>query len=220
MANSKKTKSKLRRRPRRSASLSITGPNPIDRIASERLLSRGEIVFRKGQFARHIYKVENGCVRTFIKLRRGRRLITAFYFPGDYFGVEMRANYNVSAEAITPSTILTIERKALISLAATDNAVANEMLQITNVELHRAQTHSLLLRNSADGRVANFLLEMKKRNRRREVDLIMSRQDIADYLNLKIETVSRALARLEKSSVISFVTHRRVAVHIRKPLAA
>lgn len=77
----------------------------------------------------------------------------------------------------------------------------------------------MLLRNSADERVADVLLEMKKRNRTREVDLLMSRQDIADYPNLKVETVSRALARLEKSSLISFVTHRRVAVHIRKPLA-
>lgn len=132
----------------------------------------------------------------------------------------MRATHNVSAEAITPSTVLAIGRKVLISLAVTDSAVATEMLRITNVELQRAQTHSLLLRNSADERVANFLLEMKKRNRSREVDLLMLRRDIADYLNLTIETVSRALARLEKSSAISFLTYRRVAVNIRGPLAA
>jgi CRP-like cAMP-binding protein len=189
-------------------------------MASEKLLSRGETVFRKGQFALHIYKVENGCVRTYIKLKHGRRLITGLYFPGDYFGVEMRAKHDVSAEAITPSMVRTIGIKALISRATTDNAVAKQILQITNAELQRVQTQSLFLRQSADERVANFLLAMKKRNRSREVDLLMSRQDIADYLNLKLETVSRALGRLEKSLAISFLSHRRVAVHIRAPLAA
>ena len=189
-------------------------------MASEKWLSRGETVFLKGQPALHVYKVENGCVRTYIKLKDGRRLTTGFYFPGDYFGLEMRATHNVSGEAISPSMVLVVGRKALSSRAAADNALAKQILQITNVELQRTRAHSMLLRQSAHERVANFLLEMKRRNRSREVDLVMSRQDIADYLNLTIETVSRAFTSLEKSSAISFLTSRRVAVHIRKPLAA
>ncbi len=93
-------------------------------------------------------------------------------------------------------------------------------MHITNVELQRAQNHSLLLRNYSDERVGNFLFEMKKRNRRKEVDLLMSRQDIADYLNLSLETVSRAFTRLENKSAISLLTPQRVAIHFRKPLAA
>ena len=96
------------------------------------------------------------------------------------------------------------------------------MLAITNAELQRAQNHSLLLRNSASAhkRVANFLFEMKQRNRRKEVELAMSRQDIADYLSLTIETVSRSLNKLKKKSAISHVTIRSVTVHLRKRLAA
>jgi CRP-like cAMP-binding protein len=94
------------------------------------------------------------------------------------------------------------------------------MLAITNAELQRAQNHSFLLRNSAHKRVANFLFEMKQRNRRKEVELVMSRQDIADYLSLTIETVSRSLKKLKKKSVISRVTTRSVTVHLRKRLAA
>ena len=69
-------------------------------------------------------------------------------------------------------------------------------------------------------RVGHFLFLMKKRNRRKEVDLLITRQDIADHLNLTVESVSRALARLEKESAISFLSLRRIAVHIRRPLAA
>ena len=69
------------------------------------LFSRKERIFRKGRSARHIYKVEFGCIRTFTKLNDGRRLVIAFYFPGDYFGLEMQAKHNVSAEAITPSMV-------------------------------------------------------------------------------------------------------------------
>ncbi len=192
----------------------------IDRLASERLLSRDEAIFRKGQTAKHIYKVEIGCIRTFVRDRNGRRVIVGLYFPGDYFGLEMRKGHYISADAVTPSKILVIEREALISRGATDVGVANRMLDLTNLELQRAQQHSLLLRISANERVGQFLLEMKKRNRRKEVDLVMSRKDIADYLNLTIESVARALTQLKNKSAISIRGFQRVTVHMRKPLAA
>jgi len=90
------------------------------------------------------------------------------------------------------------------------------MLDITNIELQRAQNHSLLLRSTSDERVARFLLEMTKQDRKKEVYLQMSRRDIADHLDLTIETVARALTRLNKSSAISVLTQRRVVVHFRK----
>jgi CRP-like cAMP-binding protein len=158
-----------------------------------------------------------GCITNTLGFDLRQAQVSAFYFPRNYFGLEVRDKHIISAEAITPSMVLIIRRQALTLRAATDIAVAKHLLAITNVELQRAQNHSLLLRNkSAHERVANFLFELKKRNRRKEVDLLMSRQDIADHLNLKIETVSRALTRLEKKSVISFLTHRRIAVHIRQ----
>ena len=192
----------------------------IDRMASEKLLSRDETIFRKGTAAKYIYKVEIGCIRTFTRDRNSRRLVVAFYFPGDYFGLEMRKQYDVSAEAVTPSKIRVIKRKALISRAVTDVVVANKMLDLTNLELQRTQRHSLLLRISASERVGKFLLEMKARNQSKQVSLLMSRKDIADYLNLTAESVARALTQLKKASAISIRRSRHVTVHMRTPLAA
>ena len=159
-----------------------------------------------------------GCVKTYTNFK-GRRLVFAFYFPGDYFGLEMRAKHHASAEAVAPSTVRAIGIDAIKRRSAADFSVARYLLHITNVELQRAQNHSLLLRNSADERLGQFLFEMKRLNRTKDVDLPMSRQDIADHLNLTIETVSRAFTRLEKAAAISFLSHRRVAVHVRSPLA-
>ena len=181
-----------------------------------RLLVRNEKIFWKGQVAKHIYKVEAGCVRTYTKHSDGRHLILGFYFAGDYFGLEMRKKHNIFAEATTPSSVLIIERKRLASLTVTHTRVSKHMLDITNIELQRAQNHSLLLRSTSDERVARFLLEMTKQDRKKEVYLQMSRRDIADHLDLTIETVARALTRLNKSSAISVLTQRRVVVHFRK----
>ena len=213
----KEIKSPDRRRgPKPIFSLSKSDRNPIDWIGRTTLLARGENIFRKGQAAKNIYKVEAGCIRTFVKLRDGRRLILAFYFPGDYFGLEMLGKHRCFAEATAAAGVLVVARKRLVSLADTSPRVAKHLLDITNIELQRAQNHSLLLRSTSDERVARFLLEMTKRDRKKEVDLPMSRQDIADHLDLTIKTVSRALTRLNNASAISFLTQRRVAVHVRK----
>ena len=218
-------KSAVRRRRKRSKSLSssassIAEQNPIDWIGAPTLFARAENIFRKGQPTKHIYKVESGCVSTYIRLNAGRRLICAFYFPGDYFGLEMRSKYCISGEAIIPSLVRVIDRKRLISRIADNPIVAKYMLDITSAELQRAQNHSLILRGSVNERVAKFLSEMARISRRNEIDLLMSRRDIADHLNLTIESVSRAFARLKKMSAISFSTPRRIEVHARKRLAA
>jgi CRP/FNR family nitrogen fixation transcriptional regulator len=220
LTHSKKTRLPPGGRKGRSASARLSSQNAIDRLGSRKSLARDETVFRKGQSAAAIYKVTAGCIRTSTTLNDGRRMIVAFYYPGDYFGLEPRKKHAISAKAIAPSTVLVVARRALNSRAASDVAVAKQILAITNVELQRAQNHSLLLRNSAHERVANFLFAMKQRNRRKDVVLLMSRQDIADHLNLTIETVSRALKRLKSKSAISKLTRASVTVHLRKHLAA
>jgi CRP/FNR family transcriptional regulator, nitrogen fixation regulation protein len=113
-----------------------------------------------------------------------------------------------------------IKRSALVALAARDNDVARQMWAFTARELQRVQAHMLLLIKSAQERVANFLLEMADRvSAKGAVELAMSRQDIADYLGLTIETVSRALTQLEKTAAIEVSTARRIVLRNHSALA-
>jgi len=179
---------------------------------------RNTEIYGENEPADYLYKVISGTVRTYKVLADGRRQIGAFYLPGDVFGLETGADHAFSAEAITNARILVIKRSAVTALAERDNTVAQQLLRLTSRELARAQNHVMLLIQSAQERVAGFLLEMAERvQAHNEVDLPMSRQDIADYLGLTIETISRTLTLLENSAAISLPSSRRIV--LRNPAA-
>ena len=176
-------------------------------------------IYRESSPAGCLYKVISGTVRTFKALSNGRRQIRAFYLPGDIFGVETGPEHAFCAEAITDAKLLVIERKAVLALAARDNDVAGQLWSLTSRELKHAQNQALLLIQSAQERVAGFLLEMADRAPAGdEVELPMPRQDIADYLGLTIETVSRMMTHLEKGAAIALPTSRRVVLCNRSAL--
>jgi CRP-like cAMP-binding protein len=152
-------------------------------------------------------------------LNDGRRQIGAFYLPGDVFGLEVGDEHTFSAEAIVNSKVLVIKRSALVNLAARDNETARKLWTMTAGELQRVQAHILLLIKTAQERVAGFLLEMSERvPMGNEIDLPMSRQDIADYLGLTIETVSRTLTQLENTAAIAVPSSRRIVLRNRAAL--
>ena len=152
--------------------------------------SAGAEIYGENEPAEYLYKVISGAVRTYKVLSDGRRQIGGFYLPGDVFGLERGEEHSFSAEAITECRVLVIKRANLVSLAARDNDVARQLWAMTAKELRRAQDHLMLLIKTAQERVAGFLLEMASRGAStREIELPMSRQDIADYLGLTIETV-------------------------------
>jgi CRP-like cAMP-binding protein len=177
----------------------------------------GEI-YGEGEPADYAYKVVSGTVRTYKVLADGRRQIGAFYLPGDVFGLEVGEEHTFSAEAITESKVLVIKRSALIGLAALDGDVARELWTLTGRELARVQGHVLLLVKTAQERVVGFLLEMADRRPGDAVELPMSRQDIADYLGLTIETVSRTLTSLENEAAIALPNARRILLRNRSAL--
>ena len=180
--------------------------------------TRNAEIYGEKEPAEYLYKVISGTVRTYKVLTDGRRQIGAFYLPGDIFGFETGADHAFSAEAITNTKVLVIKRSAVTALAARDYSVAQQLLSLTARELTRAQNHIMLLIKTAQERVAGFLLEMADRVQgRNEVDLPMSRQDIADYLGLTIETVSRTLTHLEHCAAIALPTSRRIL--LRDPAA-
>jgi CRP/FNR family nitrogen fixation transcriptional regulator len=139
--------------------------------------------------------------------------VTAFYLPGDVFGIESGDEHSSSAEAIDKSVILLVRRSALFNLVDSDGEVARHLWEITAAELRRSQDHALLLIKTAKERIAAFLLDMSKRLAGKGcVELPMSRQDIADYLGLTIETVSRTLTLLSEGSTIQFLASRRIVL--------
>jgi CRP/FNR family transcriptional regulator, nitrogen fixation regulation protein len=168
----------------------------------------------------YFYQVVSGAVRTYKVLNDGRRQIGAFYLPGDVFGLEAGQNHCFSAEAVAASTIRVAKHSSVIALAARDPDLANELWTRTANNFERAQDHMMLLgRKNAEERVATFLLQMAERvSAERTVELPMSRQDIADYLGLTIETVSRTMTHLEGNAMIEFAGSRSVRLCNRAAL--
>ena len=133
--------------------------------------------------------------------------------------LEFGDEHESSAEAVANATIRVFKRSAILALATRDGEVARQLWEMTARELHRAQNHMMLLIKSAQERVVSFLLEMAIRTSgTNEVELPMSRLDIADYLGLTIETVSRTLSQLENGGVITVPTSRRIVWRNRSAL--
>jgi CRP-like cAMP-binding protein len=180
---------------------------------------RNAEIYGENEPADYLYKVVAGAVRTYKMLSDGRRQIGAFYLPGDVFGLENGDVHTLSAEAISEAKVLVIKRSALVGLAARDSDVAHQLWAITSRELQRAQEHVLALIKTAEERVVGFLLEMAARvSGSNQIELPMSRQDIADYLGLTIETVSRTMTHLESAATIELPSSRRVVLRNRVAL--
>jgi CRP-like cAMP-binding protein len=140
--------------------------------------------------------------------------------PGDVFGFEFEDEHAFSAEAIADARVLVVKRSAVMSLAARDGGVARDLWTMTARELQRVQGHVMLLVKTARERVVSFLLEMaQRRPGGNAVELPMSRQDIADYLGLTIETVSRTLTSLESAAAIELPSSRRIVLRNQAALS-
>jgi len=180
---------------------------------------RNSEIFGENEPADYVYKVVSGAVRTYKILSDGRRQVGGFYLPGDVFGMQFADEHVFSAEAIADTRVLVVKRSALTALAGRDAAIGKELFQLTSGELRRMQDRILLLVKSAQERVASFLLEMAERACANNiVELPMSRQDIADYLGLTIETVSRTLTGLETAAAIEVPSSRRIVLRNRSAL--
>jgi CRP-like cAMP-binding protein len=180
---------------------------------------RNAEIFGEGEPAEFVYKVISGSVRTYKILSDGRRQIGGFYLAGDIFGLQFGENHALSAEAITDTKILVVKRGAFNALASRNLSLAEEIFTLNGRELCAMQKRVLLLVQSAHERVASFLLEMAERTPAGNIiELPMTRQDIADYLGLTIETVSRTLTALEAAATIEVPTSRRIVLRNRPAL--
>lgn len=181
---------------------------PAGNLPAPTFFSAGSEIYAQGEKCGNLYKVEFGGVRIYRLLSDGRRQISAFHLAGDTFGFEADTTHHFFAEAICATGI------RILRSTSVNDRLAAELLPMALQSLVRAQEHLLVLgrQNSAE-RVAAFLLEMSERQGGlQQVELPMSRTDIADYLGLTIETVSRVFTRFKQKGVIRLPSLRSVEI--------
>ena len=180
----------------------------LDALAEHVVLQPGDALIREGDPARHVFNVTSGSVRVYKLLSDGRRQITGFLFAGDFLGLATGETYVFSAEAIEPATACRFRKADYRALVHETPALETALLDRAHHELAAAQNQMLLLgRKTALERLATFLLDLPDHDPARRtlaghVHLPMTRSEIADYLGLTIETVSRVMTRLKTRGVI------------------
>jgi CRP/FNR family transcriptional regulator, nitrogen fixation regulation protein len=191
---------------------------------SEFKYQRGTEIFGEAEPADHVYKIKLGAVRTFELLADGRRQIAAFHLPGDIFGIETGDAYRFTAEAIVHTAVWIAKRRSFFGEGAEEDISAT-VLKLIAKNLHHAENHLMLLgRQTALERLAAFLTEMDDRLQSPNVMILpMTRRDIADYLGLSLETVSRTFSVLQGMELLSVQggeQHgRKIVLHRRSKLA-
>jgi len=204
-------------RTRPAATGSAATLDVIERLGVRDDYAKDEEIYGQEETVERVYRVASGAVRTTRLLGDGRRQIGEFYFPGDVFGLEPGPDHRFSAEALCDAVVVSVKRSVLRSNDAAAAELERMIWAATARELDRTQEHVLLLgRKTACERVASFLLDVVSRTGG-EGQLPMGRQDMADYLGLTIETVSRMLTQLQSSAVVEFDALRHF--HIRNPQA-
>lgn len=164
--------------------------------------------FREFDEATHFYEVQEGAFCVYKLLPDGRRYIVSFAMPGDLVGFGADENHNLSAEEIRESTVRPIAFRSLEQVVASYPGLATKLIHHAKQELAEAKDQLVTVaRKTALEKVATFLTRLAKRSRsiRDEpgvVNLLMTRSDIADFLGLTLETVSRTLSRMKRSGII------------------
>lgn len=171
-------------------------------------LPEGGILVRDGDVEDFVFSVTSGCLKSFKQLPDGRRQVTGFYFPGDFVGLAGSDVYLADIEAVSDAGLCRMERKSLNALSREIPNLERRLHELASEALAELQGQIVLLgRKTAQERVATFLLMLSKRSFEREVtanpvNIPMIREDIADFLGLTTETVSRTFSTLRKLRLI------------------
>jgi CRP/FNR family nitrogen fixation transcriptional regulator len=182
--------------------------------------AQGEEIFGEGEPAEFVYRIVSGTVKTYHTLSDGRRQIRAFHGEGDLFGLDGGPDHQYAAEPVTDTKAVVYKRRSLEVLAERNVEIACALWTLTARDLRHAGNHMMLLgRKSAVERLAQFLVERASGPRTLDfIDLPMCRRDIADYLGLTLETVSRGFSQLQDEGVLALKGARHVQLLDRRRL--
>ena len=173
-------------------------------------------IFDEADSAEHVFNVTGGAVKIYKLLPDGRRQVTGFLLPGDFLGLTHKEAYAYSAEALVDTKLCRFPRRKLEKLLDEIPKLEQRLLGMASHELAAAQDQMMLLgRKSAKERLVSFLLMMSGAATRHgkpadPVLLPMNRSDIADYLGLTIETVSRTFTQLRTQRLIELVDEKQI----------
>jgi CRP/FNR family transcriptional regulator, nitrogen fixation regulation protein len=200
-------------------------PNVMEALGTLRRYGADETVYCQDEATDYWYQLVGGAARKCSQMSDGRRQIVDFLLPGDLFGFHAGARHDCSVECVVPNTtVVRYQRPQMESLMESDPQLARRVREIAFDSIARMQSRTILLGcGRALERVCGFLLEMANR-RQTETDgtvaLPMSRYDIADYLAIAVETVSRSLTTLRSNQVIAFFDTRHFRIVNREALEA
>ena len=195
----------------------------LKRLATPIRFEGGQTIFSEGEPATRAFGLSHGVVRLYRVLPNGRRQVVAFAFPGDFLAMPLADRFSLSADAVGQVGICRFPREELKRFIENSPNIMRLLIEFAARELQSAQDQLMLLGSgSAEERVAAFLVNWRKRTAglapmSQAVPLPMRRQDIADFLGLKLETVSRTFAKLEQRDVIRIVPHGVVLTGLEQP---
>lgn len=191
----------------------------LEAIGTSVSCGRNETLFEEGDSAKYCYRIVSGSVRLCTLLADGRRQIADFFLPGDFLGIVDFGVHAFSAEAITNVVAIRYARNQVDALCETDARLRRRISQLLREQLSASQAHIVLLgRQTVRERISSFLVRISARldldvAKGGEIELPMSRLDIADYLGLTIETVCRAISELKRADIISVPSTHRIVLH-------
>jgi len=189
------------------------------RARRRRTLHKGELLFRQGDRFRSLFIVQSGAVKAYVISDEGEQQVSGFHFPGDLLGVDGidRDMQTCNAEALETSSVCEVNFTEFRHLAEQVPSLQRQFFRLISRELGREKTQLLVLgKMHAEQRLAKFILDVYNDLQHRclpnrEFVFPMSRHDIANYLGLAVETVSRLLTRFDGAGLIS-VQHRRIRI--------
>lgn len=192
-------------------------------IGTLHTLKPGQVLFAEGDDAEEVFEVVKGIVKLYRLLPDGRRQIVGFVSRQHLVGFDNGDSYLYTAEAVTSVSVSRYRRNQFDRLVDEVPGFARRILAARCQELHSAQDQMLLLgRKTAIERIASFLLLLCEMQSSAQVDgsveVPMTRCDIADYLGLTIETVSRSLTKLRLEQIIALPTATHIEIKDRERL--
>ena len=194
-------------------------------ISDEKEFKDKQTIFLQQENSRNLYNITKGNIKIYKLLNDGRIQIIGFLYPGDFFGSYKKGKYNYSAEAIGDVRLCVFKQETLDNYLEKNMNLAKELLHMTSHELTLAQDRiGVLGKMNANERVAKFILNISEQRARigwqnNPVSLPMIRQDIADYLGLTLETVSREITRFKTSNLIKVMNSKQIFIMDKEKLA-